>query len=228
MLLQALWGGADYREPRTIDVHVRHLREKLERDPSEPEFILTVRGVGYRFRAVSRVRPQRRRPAQPRAAAGGRDRARRRLPDRRPVAARTARSTRESPTAARGSRPAALAGRRRRRRLDRRVGGDRLRGERGVRVVLLNRLAPAGPVVPHPRLGPLSLGRLAGRSGRHARARRGAPAARARHGRRHDLCRGRGSRCSAAATRCSCARRSSSGASGSSSGACCSRPAWRC
>jgi DNA-binding response OmpR family regulator len=50
MLLQALWGGADYREPRTIDVHVRHLREKLEQDPGEPEFILTVRGVGYRFR----------------------------------------------------------------------------------------------------------------------------------------------------------------------------------
>ena len=50
LLLEALWGGADYREPRTIDVHVRHLREKLERDPAEPEFILTVRGVGYRFR----------------------------------------------------------------------------------------------------------------------------------------------------------------------------------
>jgi DNA-binding response OmpR family regulator len=50
-LLQALWGGSDYREPRTIDVHVRHLREKLERDPGEPEFILTVRGVGYRFRS---------------------------------------------------------------------------------------------------------------------------------------------------------------------------------
>ena len=50
LLLQALWGGSDYREPRTIDVHVRHLREKLERDPGEPEFILTVRGVGYRFR----------------------------------------------------------------------------------------------------------------------------------------------------------------------------------
>jgi DNA-binding response OmpR family regulator len=50
MLLEALWGGADYREPRTIDVHVRHLREKLERDPAEPEFLLTVRGVGYRFR----------------------------------------------------------------------------------------------------------------------------------------------------------------------------------
>ena len=50
MLLEALWGGADYREPRTIDVHVRHLREKLERDPGAPEYILTVRGVGYRFR----------------------------------------------------------------------------------------------------------------------------------------------------------------------------------
>jgi DNA-binding response OmpR family regulator len=50
LLLEALWGGADYREPRTIDVHVRHLREKLEADPSDPEYILTVRGVGYRFR----------------------------------------------------------------------------------------------------------------------------------------------------------------------------------
>ena len=49
-LLEALWGGADYREPRTIDVHVRHLREKIERDPHEPECIFTVRGVGYRFR----------------------------------------------------------------------------------------------------------------------------------------------------------------------------------
>jgi DNA-binding response OmpR family regulator len=50
MLLEALWGSSDYREPRTIDVHIRHLREKLERDPSEPELIFTVRGVGYRFR----------------------------------------------------------------------------------------------------------------------------------------------------------------------------------
>jgi len=50
MLLEGLWGGSEYREPRTIDVHVRHLREKLERDPREPELIFTVRGVGYRFR----------------------------------------------------------------------------------------------------------------------------------------------------------------------------------
>src|SRR5918992_952408 len=49
-LLERLRGDADYREPRTIDVHVRHLREKLERDPRQPALILTVRGVGYRFR----------------------------------------------------------------------------------------------------------------------------------------------------------------------------------
>jgi DNA-binding response OmpR family regulator len=49
-LLESLWGDYAYREPRTIDVHVRHLREKLERAPHDPELILTVRGVGYRFR----------------------------------------------------------------------------------------------------------------------------------------------------------------------------------
>jgi len=50
MLLEVLWGSADFRDPRTIDVHVRHLREKLEADASRPEYILTVRSVGYRFR----------------------------------------------------------------------------------------------------------------------------------------------------------------------------------
>jgi two-component system, OmpR family, response regulator len=50
-LLEKLRGSADYREPRTIDVHVRHLREKIERDPGNPELILTLRGAGYRFRA---------------------------------------------------------------------------------------------------------------------------------------------------------------------------------
>jgi two-component system, OmpR family, response regulator len=49
MLLEALWSSADYRDPRTIDVHVRHLREKIESEPRTPELILTVRGVGYRF-----------------------------------------------------------------------------------------------------------------------------------------------------------------------------------
>jgi DNA-binding response OmpR family regulator len=49
-LLERIRGSADYREPRTIDVHVRHLREKIERDSRDPELILTVRGAGYRFR----------------------------------------------------------------------------------------------------------------------------------------------------------------------------------
>ena len=50
MLLRTLWGDSAYREPRTIDVHIRHLREKLEREAREPEYLFTVRGVGYRFR----------------------------------------------------------------------------------------------------------------------------------------------------------------------------------
>ena len=49
MLLEALWGSSSYRDPRTIDVHIRHLREKLEINPAKPEYILTVRSVGYRF-----------------------------------------------------------------------------------------------------------------------------------------------------------------------------------
>jgi DNA-binding response OmpR family regulator len=49
-LLDELWGGSDFRDPRTIDVHVRHVREKVERDPADPELIFTVRGAGYRFR----------------------------------------------------------------------------------------------------------------------------------------------------------------------------------
>ncbi len=50
MLLEHVWGDSAYRDPRTIDVHIRHLREKLERDPRRPEYLFTVRGVGYRFR----------------------------------------------------------------------------------------------------------------------------------------------------------------------------------
>ena len=50
MLLERLWGDSQYRDPRTIDVHIRHLREKLERDPKAPEYLFTVRGVGYHFR----------------------------------------------------------------------------------------------------------------------------------------------------------------------------------
>jgi DNA-binding response OmpR family regulator len=50
MLLARIWGDSAYRDPRTIDVHIRHLREKIEGDPKDPEYLMTVRGVGYRFR----------------------------------------------------------------------------------------------------------------------------------------------------------------------------------
>jgi DNA-binding response OmpR family regulator len=53
MLLTRVWGDSAYRDPRTIDVHIRHLREKLEREAKDPEYIFTVRGVGYRFRDAS-------------------------------------------------------------------------------------------------------------------------------------------------------------------------------
>jgi DNA-binding response OmpR family regulator len=48
-LLERVLGGSEYRDQRTIDVHIRHLREKLEPDPAHPELILTERRVGYRF-----------------------------------------------------------------------------------------------------------------------------------------------------------------------------------
>lgn len=48
-LLERVWGGADYIDPGTVTVHVRRLREKIETDPSKPEHLLTVWGVGYKF-----------------------------------------------------------------------------------------------------------------------------------------------------------------------------------
>ena len=50
MLLTRVWGDSAYRDPRTVDVHIRHLREKIETDAKDPEYLFTVRGVGYRFR----------------------------------------------------------------------------------------------------------------------------------------------------------------------------------
>jgi phosphate regulon transcriptional regulator PhoB len=49
-LLMRVWGQDFFGDARTVDVHVRHLREKLLEDPQSPRFIETVRGVGYRFR----------------------------------------------------------------------------------------------------------------------------------------------------------------------------------
>jgi DNA-binding response OmpR family regulator len=53
-LLENIWGDSTYRDPRTVDVHIRHLREKIEEDPKRPEYLFTVRGVGYRFRDSER------------------------------------------------------------------------------------------------------------------------------------------------------------------------------
>ena len=51
-LLRTIWGDSAFRDPRAIDVHIRHLREKIEVAPENPRLILTVRGAGYRFAEV--------------------------------------------------------------------------------------------------------------------------------------------------------------------------------
>ena len=48
-LIDKLWSGRDLADTRTLDTHIRRLRLKLEADPAHPEFLLTVRGVGFRF-----------------------------------------------------------------------------------------------------------------------------------------------------------------------------------
>jgi DNA-binding response OmpR family regulator len=48
-LLDLVWGLTEYIDPSTVTVHVRRLREKIERDPSDPRHIKTVWGVGYKF-----------------------------------------------------------------------------------------------------------------------------------------------------------------------------------
>jgi two-component system phosphate regulon response regulator PhoB len=48
-LLEQIWGFDYFGDSKTVDVHIRWLREKLETNPSNPEHLLTVRGFGYRF-----------------------------------------------------------------------------------------------------------------------------------------------------------------------------------
>jgi two-component system phosphate regulon response regulator PhoB len=48
-LIDRIWGVDFLGDTKTVDVHIRWLREKLEKDPSQPEYIITVRGFGYRF-----------------------------------------------------------------------------------------------------------------------------------------------------------------------------------
>jgi len=48
-LLDRVWGGDTFVTPRTVDVHIRRLRKAIEKDDSHPQWILTLRGVGYKF-----------------------------------------------------------------------------------------------------------------------------------------------------------------------------------
>ncbi len=48
-LLEKVWGYDFYGDDRVVDVHIGHIRQKLEPDPANPQYILTVRGVGYKF-----------------------------------------------------------------------------------------------------------------------------------------------------------------------------------
>jgi two-component system, OmpR family, response regulator RegX3 len=56
-LIDRLWSGLDLADTRTLDTHIRRLRVKLERDPADPQYLVTVRGVGFRFDAEGRSRP---------------------------------------------------------------------------------------------------------------------------------------------------------------------------
>lgn len=49
ILLDRVWGSDSFVSPRTVDVHIRWLRERIEQNPAQPEKLQTVRGVGYRF-----------------------------------------------------------------------------------------------------------------------------------------------------------------------------------
>ncbi|MGD0497025.1 MAG: response regulator transcription factor [Bryobacteraceae bacterium] len=48
-LLESVWGEQRYVTPRTVDVHIRRLRERIEEEPENPRYLTTVRGFGYRF-----------------------------------------------------------------------------------------------------------------------------------------------------------------------------------
>jgi phosphate regulon transcriptional regulator PhoB len=48
-ILDHVWGDHSFVEPRTVDVHIRRLRQQMEKDSENPEFIMTVRGIGYKF-----------------------------------------------------------------------------------------------------------------------------------------------------------------------------------
>jgi two-component system response regulator VicR len=57
-LIHAAWGYSEYYgDERTVDVHIRHVREKIEANPAQPRYIITVRGVGYKFQSQNNQAP---------------------------------------------------------------------------------------------------------------------------------------------------------------------------
>jgi two-component system phosphate regulon response regulator PhoB len=52
-LLSEVWGEQHYVTPRTVDVHIRRLREQIEEQPDDPKYLVTVRGFGYRFESLT-------------------------------------------------------------------------------------------------------------------------------------------------------------------------------
>ena len=57
-LIDRLWSGRDLADTRTLDTHIRRLRVKIERNPAQPQYLVTVRGVGFRFDAEGRGEPE--------------------------------------------------------------------------------------------------------------------------------------------------------------------------
>ncbi len=51
-IMQHLWDGEFYGEPRTADVHIQHIRKKIEANPKTPRYIKTVRGIGFKFAEI--------------------------------------------------------------------------------------------------------------------------------------------------------------------------------
>ncbi|PIX44932.1 MAG: hypothetical protein COZ56_03240, partial [Armatimonadetes bacterium CG_4_8_14_3_um_filter_58_9] len=49
IIFEKVWGDAFNSDSRTLDVHIRWLREQIEEDPSSPKQILTIRGIGYKY-----------------------------------------------------------------------------------------------------------------------------------------------------------------------------------
>ena len=49
VILERVWGYDFYGDERVVDVHIGHVRQKLESDPADPRYVITVRGVGYKF-----------------------------------------------------------------------------------------------------------------------------------------------------------------------------------